>query len=103
MHAKSLLVSISCDPMDCRVARQAPLSLGFFRQEHWSGLPFPPPGDLLNPGMEHESLTTPALAGGFFPVSTTWEAHECTFLGLYLDLVLAKKSAMICLKYLCLL
>ena len=79
MHAKSFLVSISCDPMDCRVARQAPLSLGFFRQEHWSGLPFPPPGDLLNPGMEHESLTSPALAGGFFPVSTTWEAHDTLY------------------------
>ena len=33
-------------------ARQAPLSMGFSRQEYWSGLPFPPPGDLPNPGIE---------------------------------------------------
>ena len=45
------------------VALQVPLSMGFSRQEYWSGLPFPPPGDLLNPGIEPVS---PALAGGFF-------------------------------------
>ena len=44
-------------------ARQAPLSMGFHRQEYWSGLPFPPPGDLPEPGIEPKS---PALAGGFF-------------------------------------
>ena len=38
------------DPMDC--SRQAPLSMGFFRQEYWSGLPFPSPGDLPDPGIE---------------------------------------------------
>ena len=45
------------------VAREAPLSLGFSGQEYWSGLPFPSPGDLLDPGTEPVS---PALAGGFF-------------------------------------
>ena len=40
--------------------------MGFFRQEYWSGLPFPPPGDLPGPGTEPESPTSPALAGGFF-------------------------------------
>ena len=45
------------------MACQAPLSVGFFRQECWSGLPFPPPGDLSKSGMEPAS---PALAGGFF-------------------------------------
>ena len=45
------------------VAHQAPLSIGFSRQEHWSGLPFPSPGDLPDPGIEP---TSPALAGGFF-------------------------------------
>ena len=45
------------------VALQAPLSMGFPRQEYWSGLPFPSPGDLPNPGMEPAS---PALAEGFF-------------------------------------
>ena len=45
------------------VTHQAPLSVGFPRQEYWSGLPFPLAGDLPNPGIE---LTSPALAGGFF-------------------------------------
>ena len=56
------------------VACQAPLSKGFSRQEHWSGLPCPPPGDLPNPGIESTSPTSPALAGGFFTTSATWEA-----------------------------
>ena len=43
-------------------ARQAPLSMGFSRQEHWSGLPFPPPGGLPDSGMEPKSLASPALA-----------------------------------------
>ena len=47
----------------------APLSMGFSRQEYWSGLPFPSPGDLPNPGIEPASLTSPALAGGFFSSS----------------------------------
>ena len=42
---------------------QAPLPMGFSRQEHWSGLPFPFPGDLPDSGIK---LTSPALAGGFF-------------------------------------
>ena len=45
------------------VAHQAPLSVEFSRQEHWSGLPFPTPRDLLNSGTEPSS---PALAEGFF-------------------------------------
>ena len=48
------------------VAHQALLSMGFFSQEYWSGLPFPPPGDLSNPGTEPASPMSPALAGGFF-------------------------------------
>ena len=48
------------------VAYQAPPSMGFSRQEYWSGLPFPPPGDLPHPGIEPASFVSPALAGGFF-------------------------------------
>ena len=47
----------------------APLSMGFSRQEYWSGLPFPSPGDLPNPGSEPKHrfcIVSPALAGGFF-------------------------------------
>ena len=51
-------------------ACQTPLSMGFFRQEYWSGLPFPPPGDLLDPGIEPESLASPALAGEFFTTAS---------------------------------
>ena len=58
------------------VACQAPLSMGLSSQEYWSGLLCPPPGDLPNPGIEPESLTSPALAGGFFISSATWEAHS---------------------------
>ena len=45
------------------VTHQVPLSMGFSRQEYWSGLLCPPPGDLLNPGMESTSFMSPALAG----------------------------------------
>jgi len=40
--------------------------MGFFTEEYWNGLPFPPPGDLSDPGIEAVSLVSPALAGGFF-------------------------------------
>ena len=56
------------------IALQAPLSMRFSRQEWWSGLPWPSPGDLSDPGIEPMSLMTPALAGKFFTASTTWEA-----------------------------
>ena len=51
------------------VASQASLSMGFSRQEYWSGLPFLTPGDLPNSGIEHASLASPALAGVFFTTS----------------------------------
>ena len=53
--------------------------MGFPRQEYWSGLPCPPPGDLPGPGVEPVSLRSPALAGGFFTTSATWDYHKfCT-------------------------
>ena len=62
------------------VACQVPLSMGFSRQEHWSRLPCPPPGDLPDPGMEP---TSPALAGRFFTTSFTWEAHWALYPNLF--------------------
>ena len=56
--------------MPWTVARQAPLSMGFSRQESWSGLPFPTPGDLCNPGIEAVSLPSPALVDEFFTTAT---------------------------------
>ena len=61
-----------CDPV-----AHSPLGssvLGFSRQEYWSRLPFPSPGDLPDPGIKPISLESPTLAGGFFTTSTTWEA-----------------------------
>ena len=56
------------NPVDC--SPQAPLSVGFSRQEDWSGLPCPSPGNLPHPGIEPRS---PALAGGFFTTKTPGE------------------------------
>ena len=56
------------------VARQAPLSMGFSRQESWGGLPFPSPGDLADPGTEPLS---PALAGGFFTAEPPGKPNTC--------------------------
>ena len=71
MHVKSLQSCPTlCNPMD----HSAPLSMGFSRQESWSWLTFPSPGDLPNQGIQPTSLMSPALAGGFFTTSTNWEA-----------------------------
>ena len=51
------------------VAHQAPLSMGFFRQEYWSGLPCPPPGDLPDPGIEPATLAAPASQADSLPLS----------------------------------
>ena len=56
------------------VAHQVSLSMRFPRQVSWSRLPFPTTEDLPNPGIEPESLMSPALAGGFFTTSTSWES-----------------------------
>ena len=56
------------------IAHQAARSMRFSRQEYWSRYPCPPPGDLPDPGIKPVSLTSPALASGFFTTSATWEA-----------------------------
>ena len=71
-----LVTSVASDSLQPRgvyVAHQAPLSVGFARQEYWSGVPFPSPGELPDPGIGPSSLTSPALADGFFTASTTWK------------------------------
>ena len=67
-------VQLSATPWT--VTYRASLSMGFSRQEYWSGLPCLPPGDLPYPGIESESLMSPRLAGGFFTTSTTWKAPK---------------------------
>ena len=59
------------------VVLQAPLSMGFPRQEWWSGWPFPSPGDPPDPGIEPASLMSPALIGGFFTTSAAWDLEYC--------------------------
>ena len=56
------------------VTRQAPLSMGFSRQEYWSGVQCSPPGDLPDPGIKPAFLMSPALAGRLFATNATWEA-----------------------------
>ena len=76
MHACQVasVMSNTLWPYGLYIACQAPLSMGFSRQEYQSGLPCPPPRDLPNPGMEPTSLTSPALAGRFFTTTAAWEA-----------------------------
>ena len=75
IHAKSLQ-SCLCNPMDC-VAHQVPLSMGFSRQEYWSGLPCLPPGGSSWPRDQprHKNLMSSALTGRFFTTTATWKAH----------------------------
>ena len=76
MHAKLLQSCPTlCDSF--AIACQVPLSMGFSRQEDWSGLPCPPPGYPPNPGIKPESLMSPALAGGFFITSSPWKPKKC--------------------------
>ena len=60
-HVLSRFNRVQLSEMPWTVAHQAPLSMGFSRQEYWSGLPFPSPGDLPDPGIKPESPTAPAL------------------------------------------
>ena len=69
-----LLICIQLFVTPWTAAYQAPLSMGFSRQEYWSELPFPTPGDLLNPGIKPRAcmfLACPALAGRFFTTRVT--------------------------------
>ena len=81
----SCLVVSDCFMTPWTVACQAPLSIEFSRQEQWSGLPFPPPGDLPDPEIEPESPMSPLLADRFFtteapgsPISVTYSS-VCKF------------------------
>ena len=77
MHA-CLVTSVASDslrPHGVYVAHQAPLSVGFPRQEYWRRVPFPPPGELPDLGIKLSSLMSPALADGFFTTSTTCKDH----------------------------
>ena len=74
MHVKLLQLCLILQPL-WTVAHQAPLSMGFSRQEYCSGLPYQPPGIFLTQGL-NPCLMSPALAGEFFTTRTTWEIHR---------------------------
>ena len=69
------------------------MSMGFSRQEYWSGLPRPLPGDLPDSEIKPQSLMSPALAGGFFTTSATWEALFLRQLGAQSFLLMWKTLA----------
>ena len=71
MCCAQLLQPIQLFATPWTVTRQAPLSMEFSKQEYWSGLPFPTPGDLPDPGIKPTSFASPALAGRFFTTSAT--------------------------------
>ena len=82
------------------VAHQAPLSMGFSRQEYSSGVSCPSPGDLPDPGLQPTSVMAPALASKFFTTSTTWEAHSVHKARRVMSLALLKLNIN-CIFYFC--
>ena len=77
-HATCMLSCVRLFVTLWTVAHQAPLSMGFPRQEYWSRLPFPPPGDLPDPGIEPASAMSPALAGRSFTTEPPGKPCPCT-------------------------
>ena len=76
---KSLKLRLTlCDPMNCSPPGSS--VHGILRQEYWSGLLYPPSGDLPTPGMEPMFLKSPVLTGRLFTTSTTWEVYYCLHL-----------------------
>ena len=73
----SHLSRVQCLATLWTVACQSPLSMGFSRQEYWSGLPCPPPGDLPNPRMEHSSPVSPNIADEFFTTEPLRKPNVC--------------------------
>ena len=82
-----MLICLSCVQLfmtPWTVAKQAPMSVGFSRQEYWSELPCPPQGDLPNPEIKPQCLMFPALAVGFFTTSAIWEAHIYVYIFIFI-------------------
>ena len=73
MYVRTQLCPTLCHPMNC-VAHLALLSMGLSQQEYWHGLPFPPAGNLPDPGIV--SPVAPTLAGRFSSTWTTWAVHS---------------------------
>ena len=82
----------------CSVAKSRPTLQP--HRLHWSGLPCPPPGDLPDPGIEPESLTSPTLAAGFLTTSATWESPLSIFQSflkfIFIELVMLSNHLILC-------
>ena len=92
MHACMLSHSVMANSFvtPWAVAHQAPMCMGFSRQEYWSWLLFPPPGDHPDPGTEPRSLVSPALAGSFStPAPPGKPITSMTYIYMYLYTVFA--------------
>ena len=73
-----MVIHVQLSTTSWTIAHHTPLSMEFSRQEYWNELPFEFPGfltprNLPNPGIKPTSLASPALAGGFFTTSATWD------------------------------
>ena len=79
------------------IACQTPLSMRFSSQEYWSGVPFPPPGDLPKPGIKPTSPVAPALAGGFF--TTEPPDSLIKYVMLIISALLSPFKMLICIAY----
>ena len=78
VHAKLLPSHLFATPWIVAQELRHLCPWGFPRQEYWSGLLCPPPGNLPDSGIKPTSLVSPALAGGFFTTSTTWEVQRAS-------------------------
>ena len=81
-----LLSHVQLSMISWTVVHQAPLSMEFSRQEYWSGLSFPSPRDLPDPGIEPASLASPVLAGGFITTVPSGEPNWLSALHLFSQL-----------------
>ena len=81
------------------VAHQAPLSMGFSRQEYWSELPCPPPGDLPDPGIEPVSLMSPGLEGRFFTTNISYYLKLVGYMPCILKLIFPFTKVLMCYMY----
>ena len=100
LHSMLELSCVQLFVIPWTVAHQAPLSMEFPRQEYWSGLPFPPPGDLPDPGIEPRSLMSPVLQADSLPVELSWKRFldsrssqfQLSHVAMFLPTVIARSS-----------
>ena len=101
VHACSIAQCLWLFVIPWTVSCQAPLSMGFPRQEYWSGLPFPSLGDLSDPGIRHMSLVSPVQAGRFFTTEPPGKAPIPSLLEIFLFLIVIHRCYILSNFFLC--